>query len=141
MKRFLLAADDGTGREEDPEDSRVFFDDPTYIHYIVLLIRHGAEDCVQMLEKRFFPSGTAQNALIHVRFIEWEDLPWFVVSIPINEKDKMERIAKVNGLRVANGVPHMLSWGRVVEFPLNNPRAFCLEYISGHHAYGPPASR
>lgn len=52
----------------------------------------------------------------------------------------MERAAAANGLRIANGVPHMVSGdgkgnAKVSHFPVENERIFTLENIPGHPVY------
>ncbi len=132
-----LVKDRGVTVNESPPDYQRFFASPGFIHYTGMLNppRPGVEDCIQMLEQSYYKPGTDRNHLFIMRVLEWQDMLWVIVSIPIGEKAHMERVAQVNGLRVANGVPTMLSGDGVHRFPVSNDRVFTLENISGHPVY------
>ncbi len=132
-----ILQDDGVPHVESDEDSRVFFADPHYIHYAGMLSppRPGFADCIQMLEHTHFAPGTLRNDRFHVRVINWQGIIWAIVSIPMAEKELMMRMAKVNGLRIANGIPIMLGDGGVHRFPVDSRNLFVLENVSGHPVY------
>lgn len=53
----------------------------------------------------------------------------------MSEKHLMERAVQVNRLRIANGVPIVLSDGRMNAFPVSNNRVFTLENSADHPVY------
>ena len=134
---MYVLKDGGIPFLESGEDSRVFFADPHYIHYAGMINppRPGFADCIQMLEHMHFAPGTLRNDRFHMRVINWEGIIWGIVSIPTAEKELMERIAQVNGLRIANGIPVMLSGGGMHKFPVESKNLFVLENVSGHPVY------
>lgn len=135
--RMSITKDDGTLAEESENDLKTFMNDPYFIHYVGMLIppRPGFDDCVQQLEFSYFKPGTKRNDLFHLRVISWEDIVWGVVSIPISEKRLMETVAAACRLRVANGVPCVISADGFKSFPFENSRMFTLENIPGHPVY------
>ena len=58
-----------------------------------------------------------------------------MVSIPFCEKHLMEAVATACRLRVANGVPHVLSAGGIKSFPFATENVFTMENIPGHLVY------
>lgn len=132
-----LVKDGGETITESPTDFQRFFANPGYIHYAGMLQppRPGVSDCIQMLEHTHYKPGTNRNHLFMMRLLDWQDMLWVIISIPIAEKVNMERVAQVNGLRVANGVPTMFAGGDVHHFPVSNDRIFTLENVSGHPVY------
>ena len=133
-----LVKDGGIEVAESPTDYQRFFADPSFIHYAGMLNppRPGVLDCVQMLENIHYKPGSDRNHLFLLRLLDWQDILWTIVSIPIAEKANMERVAQVNGLRIANGVPTMFADGGIHSFPVSNDRVFTLENIHGHPVYG-----
>jgi hypothetical protein len=136
MMAFINA--DGIPVNESDEDLKRFIDDPYFIHYVGMLNppRPGVADCIQMLEHMYFKPGTPQNDLLHVRIIEWMDITWVMVSIPIAEKHRMESMAQVNQLKIVSGVPVMLADGGVHKFPAANERVCTFENTPEHPIYG-----
>lgn len=132
-----IVEDGGVLRAESDENLQKFVGDPQLIHYAGMLNppRPGVQDCFQMLEFTHFKPGTSRNEFYHLRVFEWEGILWGVVSIPIVEKHLMESVAQANRLRVANGIPTMLSGKEMTQFPISNERVFTLENISGHPVY------
>lgn len=135
-----ILQDDGIPRAESEEDTRVFFDDPHYIHYVGMINppRPGFSECIQMLEHLHFAPGTLRNDLFYMRVVNWQGIIWGIVSIPFAEKVLMESMVQVNGLRIANGIPVMLGDGGVHKFPVDSKNFFVLENISGHPVYSQP---
>ena len=123
--------------DESPTDYQRFFADPRFIHYVGMLNppRPGVSDCFETLERRYFPPGTPRNHLYILRILNWMDIGWGIVSIPIGEKNLMERAAQVNRLRIVSGVPTMLTAHATHHFPVSNERIFTLENTRDHPMY------
>lgn len=124
-------------RTESEEDSRVFFGDPHRIHYagMIMPARPGVQDCFEMLEHAHFKPGTLRNDLFHLRLINWEGLIWGIVSIPIADKELMERMAQVNGLRITDSIPVMIGGGVASKFPIESPNLFTFTNVPDHPTY------
>lgn len=124
-------------RTEDKKDIDKFFDDQKYIHYIGMISppRPGVALCLTELEHTHYPPGSPKNDNFLLRILKWSEMVWVVVSIPISDKHLMEEVASKCGLRIANGVPTILSSSGDEQFPVNNERVFTLENKSGHPAY------
>lgn len=135
--KTTLLADEGT-REETEEESERFFSDPNFVHFIGMLSppRPGAELCFTELEHTYFPPGTDLNKDFIMRLINWEGIIWSIVSIPKTEISLMEEVAAKNGLRLAEGIPHIFSQKGTKAFPIkDNERIFTLENIADHPVY------
>jgi hypothetical protein len=123
--------------EESDEEFEAFFASPLLVHYVGMLkpARPGVTDCFKLLEHSYFKPGTSRNVLFSIRVIEWMDMIWGIVSIPIEEKHFMEKAAQASYLLVANGIPNVIANGEIFKFPINNDRVFTLENIPGHPMY------
>lgn len=132
-----IVQDGGGLVEESDRDFKAFMNNPEFIHYAGMLMppRPGFSECIEQLEYSFFQPRTPRNDLFHLRIIPWEDILWGVVSIPIREKHLMEAVAAACRLRVANGVPHVLSAEGIKSFPCATEHMFTMENIPGHPVY------
>ena len=124
-----IAQSDGTLAKETKEEFNAFFAKPDFIHYICLLTRPRITDCCTTLEQKLYKPGTKRNEKFFLRFIEWENLTWCIVSIPYYEKEYMEMVAVAYKMRVANGIPTMISDGSITYFPVNTPQSFTVEHL------------
>jgi hypothetical protein len=122
---------------ESDEQLQEFVKNKRFIHYVGMLIppRPGLTECMTLVEHKHFPPGTDRNELFILRFIKWSDMVWVMMSIPIEDKNLVEDIAKECGLRIANGVPTMFTGNVIQQFPVNNERIFTFENSSGHPVY------
>jgi hypothetical protein len=132
---MIRANKDGIGVEETREESEHFFADPSNTHYVALPQRPGVQDCVTTLEQVHYPVDSPRNDLFHFRYLVWEDLQWFIISIPATDRAIMERVTLAHGLRIADGVPTMLSFNGVKRFPIDQENVFTLENIPSHPVY------
>lgn len=121
--------------EETDEQLKVFVTDLKWVHFVAMLQRPGVSACMETLEETHYKPGTDANGLFELRLKNWEGIIGVIVSIPVEDKPKMERAAAANGLRIANGVPHMISGGKVSHFPIENDWIFTLENVPGHPVY------
>ena len=60
---------------------------------------------------------------------------WTVISIPKEEKDSAVKTAVSVGLRIADGVPHIITAGKSYTFPMATKNVFTLENTPGHEIY------
>ncbi len=87
------------------------------------------------LEHTYYAPNTPRNQLFILRHVVWEDMPWIVVSIPIEERKNMEAVVNQEGLCVKDGVPTLFTPGEIKRFPMDNERVFTLENIPDHPVY------
>ena len=97
--------------------------------------RPGLLECLTLLEHRDYKPLTERNKLFFLRSVEWESMFWIVVSIPTDERHLMENAARESGLRIADGLPAVLTGTGMNFFPIKSPKAFSLENVSGHPVY------
>ena len=100
-----------------------------------MAVRPGIGDCIRTLELSHYAPGTRRNDLFFLRFIEWGHMGWFIVSIPKIESAFMVSASTAHGLRVANGIPTMLSGGHKERFPIIGKNVFTLENVRSHPVY------
>lgn len=132
---MAVAQEDGSLREETQEEFDAFFAQPGLVHFAVMAMRPGCAECLQTLEHVYYKPKTRRNKLFSMRFIEWGGLGWFIVSIPAHEREHMEKSAAASGLRIADGVPHMINNEGLSTFPGGSLRMFALENVPGHRVY------
>lgn len=115
------------------------------IHFIVLIYRPGVAEFMITFEAMFFEPGTPANDHYHVTVVNWQDVMWSIVSVPAAYQAVVEKALPLFGLRMAQGVPAVISGGFLVTvtptleamlgadyelFPVSNlPRMFTLENI------------
>lgn len=107
------------------------------VHYIGMVNppRPGIRECFTTLEYIHFPPGTALNDEFQLAVVEWNDIGWIIVSIPLTKASLMETVARQCGLRVADGIPMMVTGEGFERFPFTNGNTYVLENQSGHPIY------
>ncbi len=133
--KITIGNEDGTETSESIESFNRFTRNDRFTHFICMATRPGLLDCVTLLEHRDYKPFTERNKLFFLRSVEWESIFWIVVSMPTNERHLMEQAVKECGLRIANGLPAMLTATGMSMFPIDSPNAFSLENVSGHPVY------
>jgi len=58
---------------------------------------------------------------------KWDGMIWMVVQIPIKDRPIVEAVCDKYNLRLADGIPIMLSGGKAVQFPLSGDNVWSLE--------------
>lgn len=111
------------------------FEDSTLIHYVGMTTRPGVKNCAETLEYSHYSPGTDKNADLTVHVLNWEGIKWLIVSIPYDDRGLMKRCASACGLRVADGIPHLLTAQGARPFPFANDRIFTLENTPNHPVY------
>ena len=134
---MAIADQDGCLVSETDEQMQEFMRNERFIHYVGMINppRPGVSECITLLEHKHYQPKTPRNELFIMRLIDWNDIMWVIISIPIEEKNLMEAVADECGLRIADGIPTMISGGGVERFPISNERIFTLENKSGHLVY------
>ncbi len=125
---MLLARENGEPIEESAEASEAFFKREEFIHFICMLNppRPGIRECIQLLEHTHYAMGTPANSHLWFRVLLWEDLTWGIVSIPFTDREYMESVAALCGLRISNSIPVMVNAKGMAPFPIHDLRTFML---------------
>lgn len=71
----------------------------------ILSTRLGAHIFIVRLEHTHYPPGRPENRDFQMMRLRWQDLEWWVVSIPDADKRLAEDVAARTGMRLADGVP------------------------------------
>lgn len=129
--------DGGIQIPESEEQFQQFMKGERLIHYVGMIAppRPGVNEFISLLEHKHFKPGTPRNELFFMRIVEWGDIFWVIASIPSEDKIFAENIAKECRLRIADGIPTMISHKGIQTFPANNERVFTLENESEHPVY------
>lgn len=124
-------------RTEEREKLKKITEDPKLIHFVGMIMpaRPGIQLCLTELEYKYYVPGTKRNDDFQLRIMEWSEIVWAIATIPIDDRHLMERVAGKCGLRIADGVPTMMTGNGIEQFPLNGDRVFSLENKSGHPIY------
>lgn len=96
--------------------------------------RLGVRAFIQELEYTHFPP-LPHNDEFQVWCELWEEIAWAVVVIPKEKRHLADPILAKLGLRVADGVPHVITLEETIPFPVNQPNLFTLEHVNRHFAY------
>lgn len=134
---FKVVQRNGVLIPEDEKQFQEFLKSDRFIHYVGMLSppRPGVQECFAVLEYSFYNPSSNRNEFFIMKIVEWSDIVWAIVSIPIEEKKLMEKVANECGLRIADGVPTMISCDGIEKFPAQNERVFTLENKPGHLVY------
>lgn len=127
----------GPIRNESKAELEEFLRNQDYISFVGMIAprRPGVQLCFVTLEYRYYIPDTPRNEKYFLRIFEWQNTVWAMVSIPREDKHLMEEVAAECGLRIADGIPHMISAEGVIPFPAGTNNVFTLENISGHEVY------
>jgi hypothetical protein len=131
----IVIVGDGEFSYETEDEFCHFASDNRLTHFVCMAMRPGFEELSAKLEHTHYKPLTVRNNLMHMRALLWNDIVWFVVSIPTEEKHLLEEVAGSCGMRVANGVPTMFGHGCRMQFPINGNNVFALENVAGHPIY------
>lgn len=114
-------------KEINIEQIRTSISSKSLISYVAMTQRPGVLLFLALLEHTFFKPGTEDNDKLVVHVINWNNTRWVIITIPLIDKVKAEGCAKKSGLRVADGIPIMISNKGKESFPLDMDNVFCLE--------------
>lgn len=104
------------------------------IWLISMIIRPCVHIFSSHVEYSMYPPDTEENDSFELLEIPWEGMMWHVMGVPVRDTVRLKQIADVCGLRIADGVPMIVSAekGKVGTsyFPMNTRRCFTLESTS-----------
>ncbi len=127
----------GRALPESDRELQMFLDDPQFVHYVGSIIpaRPGVRLFLVKLEYLHFNPWSPRNEQFQLRLFNWQFMRWAMASIPIVERHLAEEVARECSVRIADGVPTLISAGRIEKFPASNERVFSLENTSKHPVY------
>lgn len=101
---------------------------------VMLAARPGVHLFTTELEHRHFAPGTPRNALFNLAVADWEGERWLIAWLPVRDRHLAVQAADNSGMRLANGVPHVISVGpgqpgfdRPAVFPLSARTVWTVE--------------
>lgn len=124
-------------REISPGEVHEFARDEHLVHFLGTAYprRLGVMLFAVKLEYSYFPPGTSKNEELQMHLFNWEGMVWAMVSIPRVYMELATLIASETGVRIADGIPHLLGGGEMKAFPLSGENVFTLESARGHEVY------
>ena len=119
------------------EEVQKFAKNEKFIHFagMIMPARPGVRLFAVKLEYFHFEPGTPKNDEFILHVINWQGTSWAVTSIPKEYMELARNIAAEVGLRIADGVPHLMIVGQVCKFPMDSESVFTLENVPGHAVY------
>ncbi len=118
-----------------------------HFNIVGLSCRPGCSEYFQALEQAWFTPSTPLNYDFEYRLFKWQEMLYEIGSVPLEKKHLCFEMAEKMGMRLANGVPHVLGGGltgklttlmdgvEAAVFPLSNPNTFTLESERGSPIY------
>jgi len=98
-------------------------------------VRPGAALFCRKVELELYPPGTEANDDVDFVELMFEGLAYAVLIVPMGDKSKIEGIAASLGMRLADGIPHVVSSQSVTRFPFRSLSTYTLEYRKSSIAY------
>jgi hypothetical protein len=133
---MVLIYGDGSFEYESMDDFCHFAANEKLVHYVCLSIRVGVEEFVTRLEfTHYHPNNAERNDLLSLRSLIWSELPWVVISVPLEENHLVQEIAEMSTMRIASGRPVVISGDKTDSFPINGKNVFTIENMPGHPIY------
>ena len=112
-----------------------FVEDDFFINYVCMITRSGVKEFVTQLEHTYYKPLTDRNNLFIVHILMWQDIPWFIISIPFEEKHLANDVLSSCGLRVTDGTPTVITASGIEQFPIFGENVFTLENTPEHPIY------
>ncbi len=101
---------------------------PERLFIVSMASRPGSTKFVTTLEYEHFAPTSKLGIELHMYICKWEDMFWYVISIPAKRKDIVDEVLKETCMRMADGLPTMLGGPNgESRFPIQSPNAFTLE--------------
>jgi hypothetical protein len=112
--------------------------DQSRLFLVSILDRIGVQGFSTELEWTHFSPRGSPNDLFDIDLVKWPDpdMVFIVISIPADYRPQAEALAEKWSLRIANGVPLVLTVGRQEWFPIQGPNVWTLENRTGWKGYG-----
>lgn len=91
-----------------------------------------------ILEHRYYdPRNRALNDQLQYFIVNWKHMRCAVIAIPLEDRPKAEECARESYLRLADGVPTLITEKGPEFFPIQGPTVFTLENDWDHIPWKP----
>lgn len=101
--------------------------DPNKFFVVCMATRPGVQLYCTTLEYTYYPPRTPANDLFGLNIVQWNDLTFYVLSVPLADRNRCELVAKNLGMRLADGVPTIFDHKGKHNFPLQGSNVWSLE--------------
>lgn len=108
-----------------------------FIHYVGRTdpFTPGIRECIINVQYMHFRPENQRSVLFFTHTVRWAGRVWIIMSVPIEYKDEVEKIAKECGLEFMTGVPALVANGKLETFLTDNGRVFFLNNVPDHPIY------
>jgi hypothetical protein len=113
--------------------------DESWFNVVCMASRSIFGDFSMHIEETYFPPATPQNDDYKLGWYRWQDIVFAIIRVPIDKRHLLFIGASDKGMRLADGVPHMISGGfagSVMSPPRDAKPGSFAEFLS---SYGIPA--
>jgi hypothetical protein len=131
-----IMKENGVLISETDEKFKQFMADERFMHLVVMFMppelglmkgaMKGVMDCAASIEHRYLNPSALRAKLFSMRVLDWEDVTWFIISVPLEDKDFVKNTSRAHGFKITDGTPVIIGEG-AQSFPVNNKRVFTLE--------------
>lgn len=117
------------------EDLKALSERIDSVHVVCWSDRSNSALFVNTLEYKYFPPGTPENDLFEYRMFKWNDMLWFICTVPANKKDILYQVAKESNLKLVEGFPCVIDKDGPHQFPMHYGTIFSIENLAGSVIY------
>jgi hypothetical protein len=96
--------------------------------------RIGSRLMFAYLEHTRYLPDTPENDKFEFILTKWPDsepgefpMLWSTMLFPMEDREVIEKVAKRCGLRLADGIPHIIGAGGIKAYPVSGPNVFTIE--------------
>jgi len=125
--RFVTRSRDMAVIKSSMRELKTFALEHGRFHVVSIAERPGLLAWMQRLELTYYPPGTHRNLLFHFHMIQWDELMWSMISIPAAGERLARRSAEKTGMRIADGVPLVITAEDRKWFPIKERNVWSLE--------------
>lgn len=114
--------------------------DRSKLKIITEAFRPGAYVACRGIELKFYRPGSTKNDLYDFYSVNFDDISYFVMAVPMKDKGMIEAFLKEHGLRLQNGIPHSISAQGMKVFPMRDDSCFQLGGTDNNVMYSGPSA-
>ena len=110
-------------------------DNRSKLNLVGMMMRPGVVQFSSTLEYTYFHPDTDVESEFEMRYFNWQDILFMIITIPMEKREFADKAAKECGINISDGVPHIFSVGKAESFPLDGDNTMTLENVHGHPVY------
>ncbi|MFA5994725.1 MAG: hypothetical protein WC823_07250 [Parcubacteria group bacterium] len=132
-----MKKEDNPFRIANDEEIMKAVSDDSFLFYVGMISppRPGVVEFITYVEHQHYAPGTERNKLYNIWIIQWHGITWALMGVPLKDEKLIEVAANLLRLRIADGVPTVLSGGKIDTFPISRFNVYALENSPGHPVY------